>query len=192
MSFLTGCAQMTLATVVTVAAAIGAVAQGVPPMRWHMLEFGANIGYLGGPCATAATLRQAASERVITKVRTFEPWPAGSGQPGRWSPDTAAATTAGWIRDILAAHPDIDLLVSLSNYPFMLPTNFTTDPAVYLPEYPKDLLKYVSSMAAYTNRAPLFAKEGASPVTYATRLKQLLANITVQGQMGRLQFEIGK
>ena len=180
------------ATCCCTAAGAPAAAAAPPPTRWHKLEFGANIGYLGGPCSTVATMRQAASEGVITKLRAFEPWPAGTGQPGRWSPDTAAATTAEWLGNVLAAHPDINLLVSMSNYPFMLPANFTADPVRYLPGYPEDLLTDVSSMAAFTNRAPLFAQEGASPAVYAARLKQLLANATVRRQMGRLQFEVGK
>eukprot|EP01048_Picozoa_sp_COSAG05_P032617 COSAG05_NODE_12600_length_462_cov_0.567493_1_plen_87_part_10 len=87
-----------MAVVVAVVAATAAAAVAAPssaaspaPARWHKIQFGANIGYLGGPCATVATIRQAASEGVITKLRAFEPWPAGGGQPGRWSPDTAAA-----------------------------------------------------------------------------------------------------
>jgi hypothetical protein len=182
-----------MALVVAAALVLSAAAATAASPRWHTLEFGANIGYMGGPCVSAATIRQAASEGVITKLRAFEPWPAGSGQqPGRWSPATAAATSNGWLGDVLSAHPQVDLLVSLSNYPFMLPANFTADPAEYLPGVPTDLLQDISSMARFTNRAPLFAAEGASPDAYSAQLAQLVANITAEGWMGRVQFEIGK
>lgn len=182
-----------MAFVVVAALVLSAAAADAAAPRWHTLEFGANIGYMGGPCASTTTIRRAASEGVITKLRAFEPWPAGSGQqPGRWSPATAAATSADWLGDVLSAHPQVDLLVSLSNYPFMLPVNFTADPAKYVPGVPTDLLQDISSMARFTNRAPLFAAEGASPDAYRAQLEQLVANITAEGWMKRVQFEIGK
>jgi hypothetical protein len=159
--------------------------------RWHTLEFGANIGYLGDPSASATTIRTAAAEGVITKLRAFEPWPAG--QNSRWSPATAAARWAGWLVDVLNADAHVELLVSLSNYPFMLPANFTTDPAAFLePGFPPDLLQDVVSIARYTNRAALFAAEGASPAAYAAQLAKLVSEVAAAGQMARVQFEIGK
>ena len=47
-------------------------------------------------------------------------------------------------------------------------------------------------MAEYTNRAPLFKAEGASPSLYAAMLSQLLSNLTEAGLNNRIRWEIGK
>jgi hypothetical protein len=47
-------------------------------------------------------------------------------------------------------------------------------------------------MARYTNRAALFAAEGASPAAYAAQLAKLVSEVAAAGQMARVQFEIGK
>jgi hypothetical protein len=106
---------------------------------------------------------------------------------------TAAATSAGWLADVLNADARVELLVSLSNCPFMLPANSTTDPAGCLdPSFPPGLLQNVASMARYTNRAALFAAERASPAAYEAQLAKLVDKVTAAGQMARVQSEIGK
>ena len=162
-------------------------------MRWHEVEIGANLGYAGGPAATKAAIHQAASEGVITKLRAFEPWPAGSADPGRWAPATAPEVGAGWIADILSAHPDVKLLVSLSNYPYQTPADLATDPGKYLQAWPNasydpDLL---ASMIPFTNRAALFDAEGASAAGYSAKLQQLKGNVSSLGLLERVTWEIG-
>ena len=102
------------------------------PARWHSVTIGANLGYAGGPAATKAAIHRAATEGVITQLRAFEPWPAGSIDPGRWTPARAPEVAAGFIADILSAHPQVDLLVSLSNYPYATPADLGTDPGKHL------------------------------------------------------------
>ena len=51
---------------------------------------------------------------------------------------------------------------------------------------------YLSGMAEYTNRAPLFAAEGASVRDYASKLTQLRGNLSAAGLADRVVYEIGK
>lgn len=163
------------------------------PTRWHEVTIGANLGYAGGPAATKAAIHQAASEGVITHLRAFEPWQAGSIDPGRWAPDTAPAVAAGWIADILSAHPKVTLLVSLSNYPYKTPADLATDPGKYLQAWPNSSSDptLLASMLAYTNRAALFDAENASSLDYIAKLAQLRSNLSSLGLLDRVTWEIG-
>jgi hypothetical protein len=165
-----------------------------PDPRWHDLEFGANIGYAGGPAATTAVIRRAASEGTITQLRAFEPWPAGSaGAPHRWAPSRAPEVAAGWMAAILNVHPAVSLLMSLSNYPYRTPADLGADPAKYLAAWPNSsaVRGWLTGMLAYTNRAALFAAEGASAGDYAAKLAQLRSNLTSLGLLKRIRWEIG-
>ena len=180
----------------------GGVAQAAPPApRWHTLEFGANLGYMGDPCASPEIIKQAAADGVITRLRAMDPFPAGS--EGTWTPATAPATGSGWIHKILSAHPSTSLLVSLSSYPYKLPADFAARYQSYLSDIDwQDILRgmpasfnyseYLLGLAAYTNRAPLFAAEGASLEDYTTKLAQLRGNVSSVGLSDRVKYEIGK
>jgi hypothetical protein len=191
-----------LAAVATAALALPAPAAAAPAPRWHTLEFGANLGYMGDPCASPEIIKQAAADGVITRLRAMDPFPAGS--EGTWTPATAPATGSGWIQRILSAHPSTSLLVSLSSYPYRLPADFAARYQSYLPSnidwqailggMPASFnySEQLSGLAAYTNRAPLFSAEGASLADYTSKLAQLRGNISSVGLSDRVKYEIGK
>ena len=60
-----------------------------PLPRWHSLEFGANLGYMGDPCASNDIIRQAAADGVITKLRA------------RWIPSRPATPGTGHLQRLL-------------------------------------------------------------------------------------------
>lgn len=172
-----------------------------PTPRWHNLEFGANLGYMGDPCASRDIIGQAAADGVITRLRAMDPFPAG--QKGVWTPAAAPNMASGWIQEILSAHPSTRLLISLNTYPYKLPLDFAGRYQSYLSDidwqgilggmpasfnYSKHLL----SLSGYTNRAPLFAAEGASLADYASKLAQLRGNLSAAGLSDRIKYEIGK
>ena len=198
------CCQSVVAAVlcVAVSAALTATSSTLSTSpRWHTLEFGANLGYMGDPCASRTIIEQAAAEGVITLLRAMDPFPAGS--LGTWTPATAPAMSTHWIQNILSAHPSTSLLVSLNSYPYKLPSDFAVNYQTYLPtirwesilaEMPAafNYSKLLFGMESYTNRAPLFAAEGASLADYATKLGQLRGNLSASGLATRVKFEIGK
>ena len=168
--------------------------------RWHDLEIGANLGYMGGPCASPAIIRQAAADGVITRLRAMDPFPSGGG--GTWTSASAPATGSGWMQEILAAHPATTLLVSLNNYPYRMPADFGADYQKYLPAVDFNAIlagmppsfnysEQLTDMARYTNRAPLFAAEGASLADYTSKLMQLRGNLSAAGLSKRVRYEIG-
>ncbi len=169
--------------------------------RWHSLEFGANLGYMGDPCASSEIIRQAAADGVITKLRAMDPFPAG--REGTWTPATAPTMASGWIQKILSAHPSTTLLISLNTYPYRLPLDFAERYQSYLPDIdwhgilagmpPSfNFSENLWSLSGYTNRAPLFTAEGASLADYASKLAQLRGNLSAVGLSDRIKYEIGK
>jgi hypothetical protein len=172
-----------------------------PLPRWHSLEFGANLGYMGDPCASNDIIRQAAADGVITKLRAMDPFPAG--YSGNWTPATAPAISSGWIQKILNAHPTTSMLISLNTYPYRLPSDFGARYQHYLPTVDWKAIfsrmpasfnysNHLSDMARYTNRAALFTAEGASLADYTSKLAQLRGNLSAAGLGKRVAYEIGK